>query len=70
MRRTLIITALACALAACSETGPSTGGSGGADPTEWNGSDIDCDEVDGPVVIDGSDPNGLDGDGIGCEPSP
>jgi hypothetical protein len=39
------------------------------DPNEWNGYDLDCADVGGPVEIYGIDPNGLDrdGDGIGCE---
>jgi hypothetical protein len=31
------------------------------------GSDLDCRHIGHEVVIDGSDPNGLDGDGIGCQ---
>ena len=39
------------------------------DPNAWNGYDLDCVDVGGPVSITGSDPNRLDadGDGIGCE---
>jgi hypothetical protein len=39
------------------------------DPNAWNGYDLDCADVAGPVEITGDDPNGLDrdGDGIGCE---
>lgn len=32
--------------------------------------DVDCSDVDGPILVTGSDPHGLDGegDGIACEP--
>ncbi|HEX8393979.1 MAG TPA: hypothetical protein VF665_16670 [Longimicrobium sp.] len=35
----------------------------------WNGYDLDCDDVNGPVRVDGPDPHRLDGDGdgVGCE---
>ena len=31
--------------------------------------DLDCEDINGPVIIRGSDPHGFDGDGdgIGCE---
>jgi hypothetical protein len=30
-----------------------------------SGGDLDCEDVDGPVIIEGDDPHGLDGDGDG-----
>lgn len=35
----------------------------------WNGVDLDCDDLDGPVRVTGEDPHRLDRDrnGIGCE---
>lgn len=38
-------------------------------PGPASGGDVDCDQVSGPVLITGDDPNGLDADndGIGCE---
>lgn len=42
---------------------------GGGGGTRTGGRDLDCSDFAGPVIIDGSDPHGLDrdGDGIGCE---
>lgn len=35
----------------------------------WNGVDLDCGDLDGPVRVTGPDPHRLDqdGNGIGCE---
>lgn len=35
----------------------------------WNGVDLDCKDIKGPVWVGGYDPHNLDadGDGIGCE---
>ena len=47
-----------------------TGACGGyADYPPYNGVDLDCADVDGPVKVDGPDPHGLDADedGVGCE---
>lgn len=37
----------------------------------WNGYDLDCPDVHGPVRVPGRDPHRLDrdGDGVGCEGS-
>jgi hypothetical protein len=37
-----------------------------------SGGDLDCSDMNGPVSVGASDPNGLDadGDGVGCEPYP
>lgn len=50
-------------------TGAPTGGYGFADDGDFGGGDLDCADVDGPVIITDDDPHGLDGDGdgIGCE---
>jgi hypothetical protein len=57
------------ALTEPTDTGNPVSTDTGSDPNEWNGYDIDCADVGGPVIITGSDPNGLDadGDGVGCE---
>src|SRR5688572_24924144 len=38
-------------------------------PRSGIGGDLDCSDIDGPILIGSSDPNGFDGDGdgIGCE---
>lgn len=41
---------------------------GGQEPS-YEGVDLDCEDVGREVIVSGSDPNGLDGDGdgVGCE---
>lgn len=45
------------------------GGCGPGDYPSYEGGDLDCSDIDGPVRVDGPDPHGLDrdNDGIGCE---
>jgi hypothetical protein len=71
-RMRLVAAATAVAILGCSDAAGYGNDSYTDDYPDAGSGDIDCDQVDGPVAVDGSDPYGLDrdGDGIGCEPYP
>ncbi len=52
---------------ASSSPSASAGSGGSVSAAPSTGGDIDCDQVNGPILTPPGDPDGLDGDGLACE---